>query len=84
MWGMARATAEGPITHRTMVTTPNSSTKVRRNSWALCQMTVRGEIGFPCSGKGTRREVAISGSTGDIRMPGSMARRRPARRPGDL
>jgi len=54
MWGRARATAEGPITHRTMVTTPDSSTKVRRNSRALCQMTVRGEIGFPRSGTGTR------------------------------
>ena len=52
MWGMAPATAEGPITHRTMVTTPNSSTKVRRNSRALCQMTVRGEIGFPAPGRG--------------------------------
>src|ERR1700677_1693751 len=27
MWGMARAMAEGPITHRTMVTTPNSRAK---------------------------------------------------------
>ena len=48
MWGMARASAEGPITHRTMVTTPKSSTKVRRNSTALCQRVVRGETGLPC------------------------------------
>jgi hypothetical protein len=54
MWGMARATAEGPITHHTMVTTPNGSTKVRRNSRTPCQMMVRSEIGFPRSRKGTR------------------------------
>src|ERR1700677_5157983 len=46
MWGTARATADGPITHRTMVTTPNSRTNVRENSRALCQMRVRGETGF--------------------------------------
>jgi hypothetical protein len=60
MWGTVRATAEGPITHRTMVTTPNSSTKVRSNSRALCQMMVRNEIGFPRSREGTRWDVACS------------------------
>ncbi len=46
--------AEGPITHRTKVTTPNSSTKVRRDSSALCQMMVRGGIGFPGPRAGAR------------------------------
>ena len=54
MWGMARATAEGPITHRTMVTTPKSSTKVRRNSRVLCQLTVRSEVVFGCVRAGAR------------------------------
>jgi hypothetical protein len=33
--------ASVPITHRTMVTTPKSSTEVRENSRALCQTMVR-------------------------------------------